>query len=185
MARLPRISSEPISCRRPFMVGPRSFIRKGRPANGPFEIGAVRAGIGNRVLEHLDDAGQRRIDLRDRRRSPGAPIRLCRQFALADARGQRHAVMSRPFVPAHRQSHAIPFLLGSGANLSFAPPQVNQCRGARSRASMRKRSRDRCCRLSAYYNREPTGPPRWPPRRWRRCRSPASSSSCSAISSRA
>jgi hypothetical protein len=35
VARLPRVSSEPISCRRPFIVGPRSFIRKGRPANGP------------------------------------------------------------------------------------------------------------------------------------------------------
>jgi ABC-type glycerol-3-phosphate transport system permease component len=41
--------------------------------------------------------------------------------------------------------------------------------------------------LSAYvqpYNRERPGLPRWPPRRSRRCRSPASSSSCSAISSK-
>jgi hypothetical protein len=35
VARLPRMMSEPISCRRPCIVGPRSFIRNGSPANGP------------------------------------------------------------------------------------------------------------------------------------------------------
>jgi hypothetical protein len=35
VGRLPRMNSEPISCRRPFIVGPRSFIRKGTPAKKP------------------------------------------------------------------------------------------------------------------------------------------------------
>src|SRR5258708_25578155 len=35
VARLPRISREPISCSLPFIVGPRSFIRNGRPAKDP------------------------------------------------------------------------------------------------------------------------------------------------------
>ena len=34
-ARLPRMNSDPISCKRPFKVGPRSFIRNGTPASGP------------------------------------------------------------------------------------------------------------------------------------------------------
>ena len=35
LARLPRIIKEPISCKRPFIVGPRSFMKKGTPAKGP------------------------------------------------------------------------------------------------------------------------------------------------------
>jgi hypothetical protein len=35
LARLPRIIKEPISCKRPFIVGPRSFMKNGTPAKGP------------------------------------------------------------------------------------------------------------------------------------------------------
>jgi hypothetical protein len=34
--------------------------------------------------------------------------------------------MLRPFIPAQRQIHAIPFPSGSGTDLSFAQGQVNQ-----------------------------------------------------------
>ena len=44
VARLPRMISEPISCRRPFMVGPRSFIRNGKPAKGPSRLVPSLAG---------------------------------------------------------------------------------------------------------------------------------------------
>jgi len=64
------------------------------------------AGFGDHILEHLHHARQRRIDLGD------AGGSLCRQFrrhdfALPNARGERGPVMLRPFVPAHRQCHAI------------------------------------------------------------------------------
>jgi len=64
------------------------------------------AGFGDHILEHLHHARQRRIDLDD------AGGSLCRQFrrhdfALPNPRGESGPVMLRPFVPAHRQCHAI------------------------------------------------------------------------------
>ena len=72
----------------------------------PVEIGAVRAGVCDRILENLDDAGKLGVDLGD----GGGRLRgqfHGRQFALRDACGQRNAVMVSPFLPAHRQVHSV------------------------------------------------------------------------------
>ena len=73
--------------------------------------------IVDRILEHLDDGRQCRIDLGDPCRGLLCQF-LCREFAAPDARGQRRAVVLRPLVPAHWQCHAIHSLfsrtIGSG-----------------------------------------------------------------------
>ena len=69
-------------------------------------VHAVSGGIGDHVVEDLDDGVERGVE-------PGyAGGGLCRKFgrrqiALAHAVGQRHRVMCRPFVPVHRQCHVV------------------------------------------------------------------------------
>src|SRR5699024_1380019 len=43
--RLPCINKDPCSCRRPCTVGPKSFIKKGKPANGPSTFVPSEAGF--------------------------------------------------------------------------------------------------------------------------------------------
>jgi hypothetical protein len=88
----------------------------------PIEGGAVGGGVYDGILEDFDDGRKRRIHLGD----AGGCLR-CQlgggQFALADARRQRHAIMLRPFVPTHRQSHAI-HLLGTARTLEHDPEKT-------------------------------------------------------------
>ena len=95
--------------------GAEVLHQEGQAGKRPVEIGAVRGGVGDRILEHFHDGRQRGIGPGDaggclRRQFRG------RQFALRDARSQRDPVMVGPFVPAHRQIHAI-HPLGTASDL--------------------------------------------------------------------
>ena len=106
VARLPRMHQRAHFLQAALHRRAEVFHQEGKSGKRPVEIGAVRARIGDGVLKYFDDARQRGIDLGD----AGGGLRgqfRGRQFTLRDARGQRNAVVVSPFVPAHRQVHAI------------------------------------------------------------------------------
>ncbi len=80
--------------------------QEGHAGEEACRVGASLEGVGHRVVEELDHGTEPRVEHRDAGRCLRGQFGRM-QFASAYPLGQGHGIVRRPFVPTHRQAHAI------------------------------------------------------------------------------